>query len=254
MCYFYLLMLNYIYIYIACQHVVFWQKKACSWSLNFLMSLGFFSWSTSHPRNAIASLGAMAAGYKDAADTSAKYSETMQLGEIHPGNPWKINIEPEKMMVWKMILNLFQGVWNLRFHVNLMGCTVFFFFFWGGGGRSGDPRDLRISKSYPRYTSTITKDEYIPWKMIRWWCWFIHPKMTWEYMRYLEIPPKVGEDDVSLDQIWDPSPWGWEGAPWWYHWTDLSRWWFQILFIFTLLGGRFPFWLIFFKWVGSTTN
>ena len=36
---------------------------------------------------------------------------------------------------------------------------------------------------------------------------------------------------------------------WWF-----TRWWFQICFIFTLTWGRFPFWLIFFKWVSSTTN
>ena len=33
----------------------------------------------------------------------------------------------------------------------------------------------------------------------------------------------------------------------------LSRWWIQILFIFTLTWGRLPFWLIFFHWV-ETTN
>ena len=32
-----------------------------------------------------------------------------------------------------------------------------------------------------------------------------------------------------------------------------ARWWFQILSIFTPIWGRFPFWLIFFKWV-ETTN
>ena len=32
-----------------------------------------------------------------------------------------------------------------------------------------------------------------------------------------------------------------------------SRWWFQIVFIFTPTWGRFPVWLIFFKWV-ETTN
>ena len=32
-----------------------------------------------------------------------------------------------------------------------------------------------------------------------------------------------------------------------------TRWWFQIFFIFTPIWGRFPFWLIFFKWV-ETTN
>ena len=32
-----------------------------------------------------------------------------------------------------------------------------------------------------------------------------------------------------------------------------TRWWFQIFVIFTPIWGRFPFWLIFFKWV-ETTN
>ena len=33
-----------------------------------------------------------------------------------------------------------------------------------------------------------------------------------------------------------------------------SRWWFQLFFIFTPTWGNDPVWLIFFKWVGSTTN
>ena len=36
--------------------------------------------------------------------------------------------------------------------------------------------------------------------------------------------------------------------------TFYSRWWFQIFFISTPICGRFPIWLIFFRWVGSTTN
>ena len=34
----------------------------------------------------------------------------------------------------------------------------------------------------------------------------------------------------------------------------ITRWWFQIFFMFTPIWGRFPIWLIFFRWVGSTTN
>ena len=33
-------------------------------------------------------------------------------------------------------------------------------------------------------------------------------------------------------------------------WTKMTRWWFQI-FLFTPTWGRFPFWLIFFKWVDT---
>ena len=36
-------------------------------------------------------------------------------------------------------------------------------------------------------------------------------------------------------------------------WWSLSRWWFQIFFIFTPIWGRCPIWLIFFRWV-ETTN
>ena len=34
---------------------------------------------------------------------------------------------------------------------------------------------------------------------------------------------------------------------------NMTRWWFQTVFIFTPIWGRFPFWLIFFRWV-ETTN
>jgi len=34
---------------------------------------------------------------------------------------------------------------------------------------------------------------------------------------------------------------------------NITRWWFQIFFMFTPIWGRFPFWLIFFRWV-ETTN
>ena len=35
--------------------------------------------------------------------------------------------------------------------------------------------------------------------------------------------------------------------------VSITRWWFQIFFMFTPIWGRFPFWLIFFRWV-ETTN
>ena len=77
MCYFYLLML---YIYIACR---FFAKKGLQLKCELPHVIGFLWLAHSHQQRST-SLGAMAAGYKDAADTSAKYSETMQLGEIHP--------------------------------------------------------------------------------------------------------------------------------------------------------------------------
>ena len=38
-----------------------------------------------------------------------------------------------------------------------------------------------------------------------------------------------------------------------HHKNIWTRWWFQLFFIFTPIWGRFPFWLIFFRWV-ETTN
>ena len=35
---------------------------------------------------------------------------------------------------------------------------------------------------------------------------------------------------------------------------NFTSWWFQIFLIFIPIWGTFPFWLIFFNWVGSTTN
>ena len=32
----------------------------------------------------------------------------------------------------------------------------------------------------------------------------------------------------------------------------ITRWWFQIFFLFTTIWGRFPIWLIFFRWVETT--
>ena len=34
----------------------------------------------------------------------------------------------------------------------------------------------------------------------------------------------------------------------------VTRWWFQTFLFFIPIWTRFPFWLTFFKWVGSTTN
>ena len=37
-------------------------------------------------------------------------------------------------------------------------------------------------------------------------------------------------------------------------WKTFSNWWFQIFFIFNPTWGDDPIWLIFFRWVGSTTT
>ena len=55
-------------------------------------------------------------------------------------------------------------------------------------------------------------------------------------------------------KFWCPKK---EPRRWWKSWFFFSLkrcfWWFQIFFIFTPFWGRFPIWLIFFRWV-ETTN
>ena len=40
----------------------------------------------------------------------------------------------------------------------------------------------------------------------------------------------------------------------WYYSIYYTEWWFQMFFIFTPIWGRFPCWLIFFKWVETTNS
>ena len=64
--------------------------------------------------------------------------------------------------------------------------------------------------------------------------------VTWDPSLY--EPPKI-KREKSAPAILQVTFFGW-----------FSRWWFPIFFIFTPIWGRFPIWLIFFRWVGSTTN
>ena len=60
-----------------------------------------------------------------------------------------------------------------------------------------------------------------------------------EAQRYLVVPlRKVGKDMEENRKI---------------RLTSIARWWFQRFFIFIPIWGRFPSWLIFFRWV-ETTN
>ena len=66
--------------------------------------------------------------------------------------------------------------------------------------------------------------------------------------------PQMYQFDVSTNQ-WDKtvrwprvSQFGWEEGT-----KHQTRRWFQTFFVFTPIWGRFPFWLIFFRWV-ETTN
>ena len=83
----------------------------------------------------------------------------------------------------------------------------------------------------------------------------------WLFLKHVFFPPIYTPVDVKL--FWlrkSPNWWVQSGAQntWWQHLgfecrPTITRWWFQIFFIFTPTRGRFPIWLGFFRWV-ETTN
>ena len=72
-------------------------------------------------------------------------------------------------------------------------------------------------------------------------------QLRWAFHRSLSLPEAVSWTFVNVDSS------QMMGAFFEPIWKPKSRWWFQRFFIFTPIWGRFPFWLIFFKWV-ETTN
>ena len=123
----------------------------------------------------------------------------------------------------------------------------------------------------------VNKDTYISWKNtknLRWfhafwttffWTTSIPLLQTWHQMFIMVVlmVQKSGKHQLSLvlylplylQKVLNISIY-----PWWfsYFWTInsimSSGWWYQTFFSFTPTWGRFPFWLIFFRRVGSTTN
>ena len=65
------------------------------------------------------------------------------------------------------------------------------------------------------------------------WPWMSIGILPWKKKQRKKVIENDGHDDHD---VW-----------------NLSTWWFQKLFIFTTIWGRFPIWLIFFTWV-ETTN
>ena len=84
-----------------------------------------------------------------------------------------------------------------------------------------------ISSTYPLFQVGCPKSRMIPGSL-RWW-----PTRSWTATRFLACLV----EGVLL-----------QGILWWL--LSSSRWWFQIFFIFT----RFPIWLIFFRWVETTSQ
>ena len=75
------------------------------------------------------------------------------------------------------------------------------------------------------------------------------PNMTFFRVCLQELIFHFGLLSCSMGYKVGPHPPGCQ----WGETTPITRWWFQIFFMFTRTWGRFPFWLIFFRWV-ETTN
>ena len=77
-----------------------------------------------------------------------------------------------------------------------------------------------------------------------------HPELEFQLQMFQRTSPKltwlVGNDSTfNTDSFWF--------MQFLHLHKSKTRWWFQISFIFTPIWGRFPFWLIFSRWV-ETTN
>ena len=93
--------------------------------------------------------------------------------------------------------------------------------------------------------------EYLPTCGIYLWqIWVNIPYMEHIWVWFVQL---LRDKASSLDDLralgWPKMETLHECCRMWYR----SRWWFQIFFMFTPIWRRFPFWLIFFKWV-ETTN
>ena len=68
------------------------------------------------------------------------------------------------------------------------------------------------------------------------------------------VPWALGLEGCHCSHRWGASLKSWCELVGWFDLTAiLARWWFQTFLFSTPTWGRFPFWLIFFKWV-ETTN
>ena len=85
------------------------------------------------------------------------------------------------------------------------------------------------------------------------WSSFTPKKMAEnKWVRYLEFlfTPFIISRNAHLEKRRTPSgdrASSFLGPGWMNGWSSLSRWWFQIFFIFTPIWGNDPFWLIFFS-------
>ena len=122
------------------------------------------------------------------------------------------------LFTWMCLHSLWKGfIYFTWLAIKGRNCEFDFFF-------------LTHTKSLRRYGTRIA-----------WWKWR-------EFKRTIYQTCKAGTLEFHcVPWTWLELNWDEVKIPW------LLGWWFQIFFIFTPIWGRFPFWLIFFKWV-ETTN
>ena len=99
-----------------------------------------------------------------------------------------------------------------------------------------------------------------------WLSWWFHPQpLVFCFFSGGALPCSADEEAFDLMGTWGVDSWNWLiYPPWNKHqkhlkngWLEIdpasfSGWWFQRFFMFIPTWGRFPFWLIFFKWVEIT--
>ena len=62
-----------------------------------------------------------------------------------------------------------------------------------------------------------------------------------------DFPRRCREVSLEIAQWWSGGKNLWCSGVWFFCWSSISRWWFQLLFDFTSIWGRCPIWLICFQ-------
>ena len=94
--------------------------------------------------------------------------------------------------------------------------------------------------SFSRPVDFVFYEKYIIFKMAHVPAMF-HKKKVWLKKRCLRHA-----EEVNMEWIYNAFSKRWTKK-------HIARWWFQLSFIFTPIWGNDPIWLIFFRWVETTT-
>ena len=124
-----------------------------------------------------------------------------------------------------------------------------------GGGR----KNTYCSRCFLGWHRFLGVSIQVLWMTAAWQSLDFLPVETWQ-AGFLDVEANRHSKTISISEeiitkkLTSLNLWVqrfWMSATWNSYW--ITRWWFQILFIFTPIWGRCPIWLIFFRWV-ETTN